>query len=323
MKSRYSIIQMSMAVVTLFMFSCKNEKDNVVPQVNNNPKPQPTYSSVNDMFKQMEVKAKTVTIDASKAESFYGNSGTRYILPANSLEKMDGTAVTGNVDVTVREFLTKGDMIFSKMLPVSNGMPLISGGELDIKASQNGQPLRLKDNMVFTANIPQAHGADPAMQFFMGEPVEGKQNNVNWQRPNGQGGQGKGNGVIVLAGDTLSLFSDSMMMCNADRFMTNPDYKAFTVNVNVTGAAIVNDEDVYGYAVYDNALGMWPMIQYAGGKINENHVPGIPVHFVVFALIDGEFYGGTAAATPDDGGVYSVTLAKTDAATFKQQINDL
>lgn len=328
MKTRYTILRVCVVAVSLCIFGCKKEKENIIPTTNNsgnnnNPKPKPTYNNVGEVFKLLEVKPKTVIIDANKNETFYGSSGTRYIIPANALEKMDGSPVSGNVEVTVREFLTKGDMIFSKMLPVSNGQPLISGGELDIKATQNGQPLRIKDGMVFTANIPQAHTADPAMIFFEGVAVEDKQNQVNWQIPKRPGQQGKGNGVVVLGSDTLSLFSDSMMMCNADQFMTNPNYVTFTIDVNVTGATIAKDEDVYGYAVYDNQLGMWPMMNYSSGKINENHVPDIPVHFVVFALIDGEFYGGISAATPANGGNYSVTLTKTDAAAFKAQINNL
>lgn len=322
MKTRYTILQVSALAMSLFIFGCK--KDNVIPNNGGNDNnPKPTYASVSEVFKQLEVKSKTVTIDADKDNTFYGNSGTRYIIPANSLEKMDGSAVTGDVEITVREFLKKGDMIFSKMLPVSNGQPLISGGELDIKATQNGQALKMKDNMVFTANIPQEHTANPAMQFFIGEPKpEDRQNQVNWVLPDRQT-QGKGNGVVVLGTDTLSLFSDSMAMCNADMFMTNPDYKTFTVSVNVTGGTIANDDDVYGYAVYDGHLGMWPMMNFSNGKISENHVPGIPVHFVVFALIGGEFFGGTVSATPENGGNYSVTLTKTDAATFKQQINNM
>lgn len=323
MKKTYFMHLMSIASLCLLIIGCKKEKDNVVPTTDNNNQ-KPTFSSVSEVFNQLKVKPKTVTINASTGASFYGNSGTRYIIPANALEKMDGTAVSGNVDITVSEYLKKGDMIFSKMLPVSNGQPLISGGELDIKATQDGATLRLKDNMIFTANIPQEGTADPAMIFFMGEQThDDKQNNVNWQRPQGQGAQGKGNGVVVIAGDTLSLFSDSMMMCNADQFMTSPNYKTFTVDVTVTDASIVNEDDVYAYAVYDTYLGMWPMMQYAAGKINENHVPGIPVHFVVFALIDGEFYGGISSATPDNGQTYSVTLTKTDADSFKEQVNDL
>lgn len=319
MKKLHSVPAITL-VMCLFLLNCK-EKENVIPTTK---PPAPTYSSLDEVFVKLGLQYKSVMIDATKDASFYGNSGTRYIISANSLVAMDGTPITGEVKVEVVEYLNNGDMLFSKMLPISNGQPLISGGELDIKASQLGQPLRLEDGKTFTANVPQPKKPDPDMQFFRGVKVDGEQNQVNWIVPvKDSFGQGKDNKVISNGVDTLSILSDSLALCNADRFMTNPNYKAFKVTIVVNGAVLTDGNKVLGYALYDNYKGMWPFFSYYKGVFNETHVPGIPVHFVAFTLIDGEFYGGTLGVTPEDGKNYTLTLTKTDAAAFKQQLNSM
>lgn len=319
MKKQHSLLAITL-VLSLFLLNCK-EKQNIIPTTK---PPTPTYSSLDEVFLKQGLQYKTVMIDAGKDASFYGNSGTRYEISANSLVAMDGTPITGEVKVEVCEYLNNGDMIFSKMLPISNGQPLISGGELDIKASQLGQPLRLDDGKTFTANVPQIKAPDPDMQFFRGVKVEGEQNQVNWVVPvKDSFGQGKDNRVMPKGVDTLSILSDSLALCNADRFMTNPNYKSFKVTIVVTGAVLTDADKVLGYALYDTYKGMWPFFSYSKGVFNETHVPGIPVHFVAFTLIGGEFYGGTLGVTPEDGKNYTLTLTKIDAAAFKKQLNSM
>jgi len=80
---------------------------------------------------------------------------------------------------------------------------------------------------------------------------------------------------------------------------------------------------VLGYALYDNYKGTWSFFSCYKGVFNETHVPGVPVHFVAFTLIGGEFYGGTPDVTPEDGKNYTLTLTKMDAAAFKQQLNSM
>jgi len=275
-----------------------------------------TYSSMDTIFGFLSAPAKYVTMNADTGGTFFGASGTRYIFPPSAF--IDGSAnnVSGNIQLVVTEFLQKGDMIFSGVLPVSNGSALFSAGEIYEYASQNGQQIFLKPGYTFQANVPQGGTPQSGMVFFQGYAGTNITNKVNWQLSDSLT-----YGSIIYDGDTISIISDSLHYCNADQFMDSPKYQSFTVTVGVTGASLSSSSTVYGYALYDNYKGVWPMTNFSGNVFTEGHVPNIPVHFAVFALINNRFYAGVIAAIPAKGSNYLINLTEVDPASFKSQLN--
>lgn len=308
----------AVAYLCLLIQSCDKKKN-----ISADP-PLATYYSVDEVFESLRLKPKTLTIDASVTTSFFGNSGTRYEIYGNTLVKADGTPVTGPVQVEVTEWLERGDMIFSKMLPVSNGEPLISGGQLDIKITQNGQALRLKGDNQFRAFVPQGGTPEPGMQLFWGAPaVDVTQGKTNWQLAMRDSNNIEKNMVVISGGDTLSFFSDSLTQCNIDRYLgQKPNYQAINMTIAVTGATADANTPVYSYVMYDNynvvtPLGFGKQTSFAC------YAADLPVHFAAFTVIGGKFYGGTVGATPAAGKNYTITLAHTDPVAFKQLVNGL
>lgn len=322
----------SVVVLPLFLFSCKKEKQNVLPPTgttttdNNNNGGQGSAMTMDQVFDMLRLRSKKVYIQATETSTFFGNSGTRYTVPAYALAKPDGSLVKGQVEVEVCEYLHVGDMIFSQVLPMSNGETLLSGGEFEIIARKDGEVLHLIENTRLEVNIPQDGTPDPEMTLFRGNVTGNAQKHtkVTWRSvaPVLDSNKVKNNIVFVKGSDTLTLFSDSLTLCNADRFMKQPHYKHFAVTVNVAGGVALPDSpNIYGYAFYDNKKAIWPMTHFSNGAFHENHVPDIPVHFVVFTIINGDFYAGMYAVTPDDSKVYPLTLTKVDPADFKKALN--
>jgi hypothetical protein len=283
-----------------------------------------TYTSMNDVYKMLEVKTKVVTIDATTGGTFYGNSGTRYIIPPNALQDALGSPITGNVDIEVAEYQKKGDIIFSGVLPVSDGEPLISAGEININTTQTGQKVFLKPGKSFQANIPRNGDTLRDMQLFMGQPGSDPiKNKVNWKRRKIDSAHGPSYG-IVYNGDTISIISDSFEFCNADRLgLSSWSYQEFTITITTPGATI-QDSALTTFALYDNFKSLWRCGWYGApvnGIYSEHHLPNLPMHFISYALINNKFYAGVTAATPVTGGNYTVVLTETDPASFKGQLN--
>jgi len=65
------------------------------------------------------------------------------------------------------------------------------------------------------------------------------------------------------------------------------------------------------------------MENLSNNVVTENHVPNIPVHFVVMAVVNGDFYAGILSATPATGANYTVAVSKTDPVAFKNTLNAL
>lgn len=285
------------------------------------PTPTNTYTSFQEAFTELAPKSKTVTIKASAGGSFRGNSGTRYVFPANAFRNSSGGVVTGDVQVTVTEYVDKSDMLFSGVLPVTTTEPLISGGETSVNARQNGQALTMAPGTTFQANMPQQHNGDTArMDVFTGH--KNADGNVVWTQ-NDPGSDGS----IVFNGDTTIITNDSMDLCNADRFLSSPNYQSFSIQLTTSDGAVLPSAGsglITGYALYDEYNGVWPMYnQSASHLYNEDHVPDIPVHFVVVGLINGKFYGGITGATPATGSTYNVVLKPTTPAAFKALVKAL
>lgn len=307
------LIPVVLLMLTTLACKKKNEPSNPVGTTNFK-----TYASMDEVSALLAQQSKVVIFDASAGQSFYTDNGVRYIFQPNCFWDAGGVVVTGNVQVEVTEYLKKGDMIFSGVLPLSDGMSLISGGEINVKATKNGQPLRIDPLKPFEAKISQRGSKDTVMSFFGGETNGGTTNNkVNWVQ-----NKDSLSGKLIYKGDTISIFSDSARYCNADRFLNNPNYQSFKVNVVATGATI-DAANLYGYALFDQYNGFWPLTTLSGTTFDEHHVPDIPVHFVVYSLINGHFYGGVFGATPATGKTYTVTLTEVDPKDFKAQINGL
>lgn len=282
-----------------------------------------TYSGIDTIFEMLRLKPKIVTIDAATGGSFYGNSGTRYTIPANALQDSTGNNITGNVQVEVAEYLKKGDMIFSKMLPICDNEPLISGGQISISAvtQSDGRRVYLKPGFKTTAYVPQDGPPLLHMTFFKGIPSQDTSvNRVVWIDSIGSGSV-----VKHVTNDTLDIISDSLGILNADKFLTNPNYQDFHVKIFISGSVIISSSDkIHIYALYDTVKGVWPINhQLSANEYAESHVPDIKVHFVAFTVINRYFYAGITTATPKTGETYTITLSEIFPEDFKKQINEL
>ncbi len=301
------------AVIPLFTIICSCSKN-----YNANPKvaaqASGTYTSIQSAFADLAVKSKIVTIDAGTGGTFMGNSGSRYVVPANAFKNSAGTIVTGNVQLEVKEYLKESDMLFSGVLPVSTTEPLISGGESYMSATQNGQKLSMAGTSKYQVNMPQNGPAQTGMQLFTGQQ-DPTSNTVTWAPSTDSLG-----GTVVYNGDTTTIISNTLEFCNADHFMSSPNWQTFTLTCSAPGVALT--DTISAFTLYDNYKGVWPMLMVKGMG-EEDHVPNIPVHFAVVAIINGNFYAGLLGATPTTGSNYNVILTKMPPSAFKAQIDAL
>ena len=309
------LLLITLTIVAISIFSC-NKKDTIATTTKSGTTG--PYTSLSSVFSTMMPIAVTATIDATKGGSVYGPNGTRFIFNPYSLVTASGSLATGSVQVKVTDYLSKGDMIFSGILPYSSGDPLFSGGEVNVIASQGGSPLHLAYNTYFTANMPFGGTPTPGLRCFIGKSISDTgQNKVNWAMS-----QDSLSGVCYN-GDTVNIISDSLGLCNADRFMSSPNYQTFTVKI--TGVTMSSTDQAQAFVLYDNYKGVWPLLSFNSSPTNyvEHHVPNIPVHIVIFAIVNGNFYGGTLGVTPSTGSTYTVNVTQTDPISFKALVNTL
>ncbi len=125
-----------------------------------------SFNSIETLFASKVEPSQTFVINTNTGGTLTGNHGTRVTFPAGCFEFEDGTGVTGNVTVTLREVFSTSQMIFTGVLPVSEGIPLNCGGEFFLSASQNNSDVCMKNGMMMEISVP-AQALDNSMQLFI------------------------------------------------------------------------------------------------------------------------------------------------------------
>jgi hypothetical protein len=211
----------------------------------------PDYARADDFMTTHAIKEQTFTGNAGAGFTITGEKGTKVTFAPNAFVDANGTAVTGNVTVTLKEVLSKKDVLFSGVMTESNGQLLESGGELQIKAQKDGVDIRL--NPVLQADAAQVEIPKVMNNKDMGLFVQDKR-----QQPQGGGNGGNqlppspytwypapyypfGNGPNSY---TFSL--PSFTWINCDRFYSDPNPKttitalpAFQDNNQVTDLQVM------------------------------------------------------------------------------------
>lgn len=126
----------------LTVVACK-KSDTPAPQQNNNA----DGETMAAFMKNNGPAFQTFTVNADAGAVITSSKGTTYTIPAGAFQTKAGASVTGNVTVSIKEISTPADMIFSnKPTLTRDGRMLASYGEFFIRAAQNNQDLKLKQD---------------------------------------------------------------------------------------------------------------------------------------------------------------------------------
>jgi hypothetical protein len=217
----YSILFVSISIVAL---NCQKE----LSYSGNLEK----FESLNQFFENNQKPSQNFTTNSSNNISLQTTNGTKIIFQPNSFVTLNDQPVTGDVSIEVKEILTPADIILNRMLTVSNGEPIASGGEFFVKVTKNGQELKLAPGYLMQIKLPSLNVSMSNMQVFNGQPDNTNSGSkVNWIPNNNPG-----NAVVV---DTFSmgrsLFADSVNWINCDKFINEPRINYTVYPGNYTG----------------------------------------------------------------------------------------
>jgi hypothetical protein len=162
-----------------------------------NPSPLPASQQLQEaLAPQTAPMVDTLQTEAEKADTLEcGDGGVLLILPGNNLEKCpDGKTCgpcQGSVDVVVKSFFTKRDILLFGKPTTTPGDLLETGGQVYLRLTQNGQPLRFRPGTYYTLKIPtkRTRANQVRMQHFA--DTQASTPTANWS-PQGE----------LAAGDT-------------------------------------------------------------------------------------------------------------------------
>jgi hypothetical protein len=209
-KTRYFMQRVILFLsVVCFLAACQ-------PEIVDTPGSPHVLGNVQQFFAGKAVKGQHFTGNSSSAINLPTPKGHKILFNPNSFVTLGGQPVTGNVDIEVRELTTAAEMILSDRPTVSNGKILESGGVFYIRATQNGQELKLAPGAFVKIDLPASSGSMQGMQVFNGQVTP--DNSINWELNTNVGN--------VIRTDTFginpALFADSLQWLNVDKFINQP-----------------------------------------------------------------------------------------------------
>lgn len=166
MKPTSIIIAASAAL--LFAVACKKD---IADFDNTYPGSTASTGALGTALQQNGPQTLTVTFNAAAGTSFMGYAGTKVFIPANAFVYPNQQPVTGNVTVTMIEAYNKKDIICTGGFTTSNGLPLVSGGEIFIQATQGNAVLEYNSaaapmRVLFPVNNPTTE-----MELFVAQDI--------------------------------------------------------------------------------------------------------------------------------------------------------
>ncbi|MEQ8521641.1 MAG: hypothetical protein RIC15_05755, partial [Vicingaceae bacterium] len=162
-----------LAICVIALISCSKDEE-AAPTVQ-------TSSTLQEFLQTNAPKSAVFEFDAAVGGLFETQNGTLLDIPSNAFLTLDGKPVNGKVQLKIREIFTQTDMVYSGILPASDGTPLNSGGAIYVMAIQNGVQLQLANNASYEIRMP-AQALDDEMQLFFGGRIENPAV-LNWQLP--------------------------------------------------------------------------------------------------------------------------------------------
>jgi hypothetical protein len=107
------------------------------------------------------------TVAAKTIKSIEAKKGLRITVDANNLETLDGQAVTGDVQVSIKEMGKATDMIANNCPTVADGKMLVSDGAYYVGMTCNGKQLQIKKGKSLQMEFPKF--SKTGMELFYGQ----------------------------------------------------------------------------------------------------------------------------------------------------------
>jgi len=177
-------------LTTLVLFSCNNKKNKSNNSAVNNVSaaqfdtvsvlPDESLDVVALNVVYIEGATQHFTAADKKISVIKASQGLKLTVNPAMLEKVDGSPVDGNINVSLIELTTNDELFKSNAATVSNGRLLKSGGSYFVDMECNGKKLRVKKGKNLQIEFPRLK--DNEMELFYGNrEVNG---NMNWIKAN-------------------------------------------------------------------------------------------------------------------------------------------
>lgn len=294
LKTIFGTLLIALTVLT----SCNTSDDN-------NNTDMLDYDDIEGFFEANGVQSQNFTIDASTGGTITGENGTKVSFPPNAFVDENNSVVTGIVDIAIKEIFKPSEMILSNKptnaVSFSNENTfLLSEGETEVVASQNGTELQLNSGTIYQVSVPSTGGLDNFMLPFTGTTSD--EEGIVWNATSDLGAAGSQDieYISMPASYIYNVFNTGWSNC--DKFYNYPGNKT-TNYINLSTSPNASETVVFLTFKENNLPAVVKFsTAYANGiKSYVDMLPeGLEVTYIAITLEDNQQYLATETVVISD-----------------------
>ncbi len=327
MKNLSKTLGIALVGLALTTTSCK--KDSVAPVEETPTQNTPTLNMANRkaLFNNLKTPSETYVVNSAVYSTHTCANGTKISISPNAFLTKSGGVVTGNVNIEVKDVLSKKDMILNNAIPVSNGQLLVSGGEVYFNATQGGQALKINPAGSVLFTVPAGTTPNFQMQEFYAKGTSDlSETNLNWNTP--AVSTASMVGQDSTGSNVYNFYCDSVQWSNCDYYYNFTGAKT-TCTVNTTGISNNSNTAIFismngtnvltGIYTSDYANVSQAFVSYT------NSLPVGSIYTVVAITFDGtNYFYGTQVVTMTANMVINMpALVQTSLTQIKTNLTTL
>jgi hypothetical protein len=117
-------------------------------------------------LRKLASRPESFKIGNSESDTLITKRGTKLIVPKGALVLQNGEEISDLVDMEVLEIFERSEMIFNRATTTCKDEMIESFGMVNIKATSNGDEVRVKDGHALTIILPAKNDAGEAEIFY-------------------------------------------------------------------------------------------------------------------------------------------------------------
>ncbi len=285
---------------------------------------------INNVFKSLMVESEFFTFDAESSESIICKYGSKIFIQPNSFFYCNGDMVTGEIELEVKEVLTKGDAILCNISTKTTGGDLLrTGGMIYISAEQNGIKLCVDQDEPIQVMLPNAN-PQPGMTLYSGINVDGSfcigcNGNISWSPIDSL--------LVSTINDSIqggnfySFFTSDLNWLNCDDTIYVPAGTGTTINVYVDEDYTMDNAAVFVVFHNDDLVASADSYQsdhsFMFGYSGSEFPIGYDITLIGIATLNGSYYSAFKDATTIANFNIELDFSPTSISEFEYDVSQL
>lgn len=283
MKKTFNVL-VAICVVLTVLSGCKKEDYH-----NNNPATNTDAIKLKQLFTSLKPTPQVFTVTAGTSQTILASGGTKIKFYPNSFKDASGNIITsGTVNVQITEAYKPGAMIANRALPISSdGRQLISGGEVNIKATMGGQEVYANK---YSASFKQPSSSTQAMELFIG--TTGEDSITTWTQDTSSAGNTTGTTLDTMGATSAYYTFDSCSdfnWINCDHFYSC-GCTLTDVNIDIADTSF-HSSNTAVFVIFPSINSVGPAYGSSAHDFEYHNVPvGTTIEIVCISAIGSKYY---------------------------------